>query len=91
MDGRAWALTLAIIALALGVAARLRASGVMDRRTRRCDSAILVIPCAIIIGTLPWVLQLGETVKNAASITSIVVSLAAMVLLIVQMGSRRRA
>jgi hypothetical protein len=38
-----------------------------------------------------WVLQLGETVKNVASVASIVVSVAAMVLLIIQIGGRRRA
>jgi hypothetical protein len=90
MDGRAWALTLAIIALVLGVTARLRArrNGLKDARLH---SAILLIPCAIIIGTLPWLLQLGETVKNVASVTSIAISLAAMVLLTIQMGTRRRA
>ena len=89
MDGRAWALILAIIGLALAVAARLRASrkGMKDASLH---SALLLIPCAIIIGTLPWVLRLGETVKNVALVTSIVISLAAMVLLIAQM-SRRRA
>jgi hypothetical protein len=45
---------------------------------------MLMGPCAVIIGTLPWVLQLGETVKIAASITSIVVSVAATVLLVIQ-------
>ena len=83
MDGRAWALILAVIALALGVVARLRAprNGSKGAPPHR---AILLIPCAIIIGTLPWVLQLGETVKNVASVTSIVVSLIAMVLLVIQ-------
>jgi uncharacterized membrane protein len=89
MDGRAWALILAVIALALGVAARLRAPR-NGSKGAPSHGAILLIPCAIIIGTLPWVLQLGETVKNVASVTSIVVSLAAMVLLIIQIGSRRR-
>ena len=42
---------------------------------------MLLVPCAGIIGTLPWVLQLGETVKIVASVTSIVVSVAAIVLL----------
>ena len=89
MDGRAWALILAIIALALGVAARLRATR-SGSKAAPVHSAILLIPCAIIIGTLPRVLQLDETVKNVASVTSIVISLAAIVLLIVQNGNRRR-
>ena len=90
MDGRAWALILAIIALALGVAARLRAPR-HGSKNAPLHSAILLIPCANIIGALPWVLELGEPVKIAASITSIIVSVGAMVFLIVQMGSRRRA
>ena len=89
MDGRAWALILAIIALALGVMARLRAPR-HGLKAAPVHSAILLISCAIIIGTLPWVLQLGGTAKNVASVTSIAVSLAAMVLLI-QIGTRRRA
>ena len=89
MDGRAWALILAIIALALGVAARLRAARSGSKAAPL--HGILLVSCAIIIGTLPWVLQLDGTVKNVASVTSIVVSLAAIVLLIVQNGSRRRA
>jgi len=90
MDGRVVALILAVIGLALGVVARLRAQR-NGSKGARPHGAILLTSCAIIIGTLPWVLQLGETVKNVASVTSIVVSVAAMVLLIIQMGGRRRA
>lgn len=90
MDGRVVALILAGLGLALGVVARLRAQRNGSKGARPQD-AILLIPCAIIIGTLPWVLQLGETVKNVASVTSIVISVAAMVLLIIQMRGRRRA
>jgi hypothetical protein len=89
MDGRAWALILAIVALALGVAARLRAPR-HGSKDAPLHGAILLIPCAVIIGTLPWVLQLGETVKNIASVTSFAVSLAAMVLLTIRIGARRR-
>ena len=88
MDGRAWALFLAIIGLTLGVRARLRASR-DGSNAASLHSALLLIPCAIIIGTLPWVLPLGETVKNAASVTSIVISLAAMALLVARMRRRR--
>ena len=89
MDGRAVALILAVIGLVLGLVARLRAQR-NGSQAARAQNGILLIPCAIIIGTLPWVLQLGETVKNVASVTSIVVSLAAMVLLIIQISEARR-
>jgi hypothetical protein len=90
MDGRVWALILAVIGLALGVVARLRAPRTGSQTARLLD-ANLLIPCAIIIGTLPWVLQLGETVKIATSVASIVMSLVAMVLLVIQMVTRPRA
>ena len=90
MDGRAVALILAVIGLVLGVGARLRAQR-NGSQGARAQNGILLIPCAIIIGTLPWVLQLGETVKNVASVTSIVVSLAAVVLQVIQIGGSRRA
>jgi hypothetical protein len=83
MVGYAWALILAVIALAFGVVARLSAAR-NGSKGARLHSAMLLIPCAGIIGTLPWVLQLGETVKIVASVTSIVVSVAATVLLVIQ-------
>ena len=83
MSGYAWALILAVIGLAFLVAARLRDAR-SGSKGARLHNAMLMGPCAIIIGTLPWVLQLGETVKIAASITSIVVSVAATVLLVIQ-------
>ena len=64
--GYAWALILAVIALAFGVVARLSAAR-KGSKGARLHSAMLLIPCAGIIGTLPWVLQLGETVKIVAS------------------------
>lgn len=82
-----WALVLAVIALALGAVGRLRAPR-NGSKGAPPHGAILLIPCAIIIGTLPKVLQLGETV---ASVTSIVVSLVAMGLLILQATRTRRA
>jgi len=82
MDGRAWALILATLGLVLGVAARLRARRGGSASTLPRSTTLLVF-FAIIIGTLPWVLGLGETVKNAGSITSIVVSIVAIVLLII--------
>ena len=89
MDGHAWPLILAIIALALGVVARLRPPRDQSNRAP-LHNATLLIPSAIIIGTLPWVLQLGETVKIAASVVSIVMSLAAMVLPIIQIVGKPR-
>ena len=83
MSGYAWALILAVIALAFGVVARLSAARTGSKGAR-LHSAMLLVPCAGIIGTLPWVLQLGETVKIVASVTSIVVSVAATVLLVIQ-------
>lgn len=83
MTGYVWALTLAVLALAFGVVARLRAAR-DGSKGARLHSAMLLSPCAAIIGTLPWVLQLGETVKIVASVTSIVVSVAAIVLLAYQ-------
>ena len=83
MVGYAWALILAVIALAFGVVARIRAAR-DGSKGARLHSAMLLSPCAAIIGTLPWVLQLGETVKIVASITSIAVSVVAMVLLVIQ-------
>ena len=83
MAGYAWALILAVIALAFGVVARLSAAR-KGSKGAGLHSAMLLIPCAGIIGTLPWVLQLGETVKIVASVTSIVVSVAATVLLVIQ-------
>ena len=83
MSGYAWALILAVIALALGVVARLRDPR-KGSKGARLHSAMLLVPCAIIIGTVPWVLQLGETVKIAASVTSMAVTGAAMVLLVIQ-------
>ena len=89
MDGHAWGLILAGIALLLGVAARLDASR-KGSKGAPVHGTILLGPCAIIIGTVPWVLELGETVKIAASVTSIAVSLAAVVMLIVQNAGKRR-
>lgn len=89
MYGHAFSLILAGIAVILGVAARLDASR-KGSKGASVHGAILLGPCAIIIGTLPWVLHLGETVKIAASVTSIIVSLAAIGLLIIQIRSRRR-
>ena len=83
MAGHAWALILAVIGLALGMVVRLRAAR-NGSKGAGLHSAMLLLPCAIIIGTLPWVLQLGETVKIAASVTSIAVTVAAMVLLVIQ-------
>ena len=83
MAGYVVALTLAVIALAFGVVVRLRAAR-DGSKGARLHSAMLLIPCAAIIGTLPWVLQLGETVKIVGSVTSIVVNVAAMVLLVYQ-------
>ena len=83
MAGFVLALILAVIALAFGVVARLRAAR-DGSKGARLHTALLLGPCAGIIGTLPWLLQLGETVKIAASVTSIVVSVAAMVLLVNQ-------
>ena len=90
MDGHAWALILAVIALVLGVTARLPARR-NGSRSAPLHSANLLLPCAIIIGTLPWVLRLGETVKIAASVTSIVLILAAPVLLMIKVVRKRRA
>ena len=83
MAGHVWVLILAVIGLALGVVARLRDARNGSKRARG-HNAMLMIPCAIIIGTLPWVLQPGETVKVVASVASMVVSVAAMVLLVIQ-------
>jgi len=89
MDGHAWALILAVIALVLGLAVRLRASRT-GSKSAPLQRATLLGPCAVIIGTLPWVLQLGETVKIAASITSIIVTLAAVVFTVIHATSTRR-
>ena len=84
MDGHLVALILAVIALTAGVVARIRA---LRNGSKRAPlyTALLLLPCGGIIGTLPWVLQLGDTVKIAASVASIVVSVAASVLLVIQM------
>jgi hypothetical protein len=89
MNAHAWVLILAVIALTLGLAARLRAARTGSGAPSQ--SANLLVPCAIIIGTLPWALQLGETAKIAASVASIIVSLAAIVLLILQARRTGRA
>ena len=83
MVGFGGSLIFALLAVALGVVARIRAAR-DGSKGARLHSAMLLIPCAGIIGTLPWVLQLGETVKIVASVTSIVVSVVAMVLLVIQ-------
>ena len=84
MDGYLVALILAVIGLAAGVVPRIRA---LRNGSKRAPlyTTLLLLPCGGIIGTLPWVLQLGDTVKIAASVASIVVSVAASVLLVIQM------
>jgi uncharacterized membrane protein YoaK (UPF0700 family) len=89
MDGRVWALVLAVIGLALGVVARRRAQ--RSGTSTASQNAVLLVPCAIIIGTVPWVLHLSETVRNSASIASIVVSISAMVLMIREILRQPRA
>jgi hypothetical protein len=89
MNGRVLALILAVIVLVCGVVVRLRAR--RDSKGAPLHSATLLIPCAIIIGTLPWVLGLSETLKNIGSAASIAVSIGAMVLLIRQMAHRPKA
>jgi len=84
MNGHLVALILAVIALAAGVVARVRVP-LNGSKGAPLYTALLLLPCGGIIGTLPWVLQLGETVKIAASIASIVASVAASVLLVIQM------
>ena len=89
MAGHAWALILAVIGLALGMVVRLRAAR-SGSKGAPLHSAMLLIPCAVIIGTLPWVFQLGETVKIVASVTSMIVTVAAMVLLVIQRTGAER-
>ena len=84
MAGHLVALILAVIALTAGVVAWVRAPR-NGSKGAPLYTALLLLPCGVVIGTLPWVLQLGETVKIAASIASIVASVAASVLLVILM------
>ena len=81
MDGRAVALVLAIVGLTLGLIARYR-----DQRSRSRPAhphlMIIAAPIAIIVGTLPAVLGLGERLSIAASILSILISITTIVLLV---------
>lgn len=86
MDGHAFALTLAVIVLVYEVVVRLRAR--RDSKGAPLHSATLLIPCAIIIGTLPWVLGLNATLKLIGSAVSIALSIGAIVLLSLQIARR---
>ena len=71
MDLRVVALVLAVVGLGLGVVARWRARRGTSG-SGAAPAATLLVPIAIIIGTLPGILDLGEIVKLVASVTSII-------------------
>jgi p-aminobenzoyl-glutamate transporter AbgT len=89
MDARAWALLLAVTALALTTVAFSR-QGLNAFKSRWHLVASVLIPIAIIIGTLPGFLQLSERARAAASVTSSIVSVIAVVLLVAHFAGKRK-
>jgi hypothetical protein len=90
MDLRALALVLAVVGLGLGVVARWRARRGTSG-SGAAPAATLLVPIVIIIGTLPGTLDLGETVKLVASVTSIIVSVIAIGALVRHTHRNRKA
>ena len=80
MNAELWALILAVVALGLGAASRRRERPA-GSRTRARSVPYWFVPLGIIVGLLPRVLQLGEAVKLAGTLISLIMSLTAIVLM----------
>ena len=81
MEGRAVALVLAIAGLTLGLIALYRDQRSGSRGTQR-HVAIIGVPIAIMVGTLPAILGLGERLIIAGSILSILICVTTVVLFV---------
>jgi hypothetical protein len=79
MNGEFWALTLALVALVIGIVARRR-ERLAGASTRARSFPFWLIPIGIIIGVLPGVLRLSDALRFAGSVTSLMVSLTAIIL-----------
>jgi hypothetical protein len=86
MNAELWALILAVAALGLGAASRRRERPA-GTRTRAQSVPYWLVPLGIIVGLLPRVLRLGEAVKLAGSVSSLIMSFTAIVLMTA--GSRK--
>jgi len=85
MNDYVLALFFAIVGLVLGAVARWR-SGPADPAI---PLPLWLIPIGIIVGVLPWILRLGDIWKQTASLMSLLMSLAAIVLLLRAQVSRK--
>ena len=81
MAARTVALVLAIVGLTHGLIAWYRdpRSG---SRAKQFHVGIIAVSTAIIVGTLPIVLGLGERIRIAASILSILINIATIILFV---------
>jgi hypothetical protein len=86
MNGEFWALTLALVALVILMVARGR-ERLAGTPSRARSFAPWLVPIAIIIGVLPRVLGLSDAQRIAGSVTSLIVSLTAIVLFCI--GARK--
>jgi len=88
MNSRVVALVLALIGLGLFVVARRR---IVASGKPAPPLAFALVPIAGIIGLLPQILHLAKPIETAGSVLSIILSVAAIVLLLTHAVRNRKA